>query len=111
MTIDEMIKVMEAYRNGVGIQLKEKYPKALQDITGEPKWEDASNLAWNFHSYEYRIKPETGKELLIRDFTRHLKSAGVDAEEGRYEDAFIKLHGLIAAQLGIVKGSAYDDWL
>lgn len=53
MTIDEIIAVLQAFKDGKAIQfaVRKSDPR---------KWLELSirDLAWNFASYEYRVKPE-----------------------------------------------------
>lgn len=50
MTHDEMIKVIQAHKNGKRIQCKLR--------RRESEWGDSLNPSWDFPNHEYRIKPE-----------------------------------------------------
>lgn len=50
MTIDEMVAVLQAAREGKDIQVR-----------GNNGWSDIPVPAWNFGRYDYRIKPESRK--------------------------------------------------
>ena len=50
MTIDEMIEVLQAYKEGKAIQAV-----PLCDNSG---WYDVKKPSWDFSAMEYRIKPE-----------------------------------------------------
>ena len=60
MTIDEKIKVMEAWRDGYAIQFYNPNTKEWEDCEEEP--------LWAFDSEFYRIKPDT-------DFLKNYKDA------------------------------------
>lgn len=49
-SIDEMIKVMQAYREG----------KTIEFITPgiNDEWEENKNPLWNWDNFDYRVKPE-----------------------------------------------------
>ena len=50
MTHDEMIAVLRAHKEGRAIQFR--------DAKDAGRWFDAGNYRWDFHHFEYRIKPE-----------------------------------------------------
>lgn len=50
MTIDEMIAVLRAAKEGKVIQFRDKEQQL--------KWHDCILQSWNFHLYDYRVKPE-----------------------------------------------------
>ena len=50
-TLNEMIAVMQAAAEGKDIECSGKYLK-------EKLWRKTSNPAWNWSSYDYRVKPQ-----------------------------------------------------
>ena len=50
MTIEQMIEVMQAYKEGKKIQCRYK--------DGDYAWDDAIKPSWNFSVLNYRINPE-----------------------------------------------------
>lgn len=58
MTIDEMIAVMQASKEGAVIQCRR---------TGDTKWETAQGPVWNWLSYVYRVKPEPREWYAVLD--------------------------------------------
>lgn len=55
--VDEMISVMDAFRDGKKIQCKW--------IGIENEWNDINEPFWDWYHYEYRIKPEEVKSKTI----------------------------------------------
>ena len=53
MTLIEKIEVMKHYESGGNIDFR---PTSKLDIN---KWEECLCPLWNWHSYEYRIKPKS----------------------------------------------------
>ncbi len=51
MTVDEMIEVLQAYKNGKTIQVR---PKLYDDKS----YEDISDPSFRFGQFEYRVKPD-----------------------------------------------------
>lgn len=53
MTIDEMITVLQAAKEGKNIQMKHHHGN-------NPEWKDveSSRLGWDFSCFDYRVKPE-----------------------------------------------------
>lgn len=64
MTTKEMIAVMQAYEEGRQIQCKRPWEEELD-------WVDASSPVWNWHSFDYRIKPRK-EEKPVRMTNRQL---------------------------------------
>ena len=52
MNTEEMIKVMQAYEDGKTIEVR-----CLELFDREDTYSYASSPAWNWLSYEYRVKP------------------------------------------------------
>lgn len=50
-TIDEMVEVLQAYRDG----------KTIQAFDEDKKWFDCYMPMFNFHKNTYRVKPEAKK--------------------------------------------------
>lgn len=50
MKIQEMIDVLKAYQEGKKIEFTKN--------NSENKWEDVYIPSWNFHLYDYRVRPE-----------------------------------------------------
>jgi hypothetical protein len=51
MTPDEMIAVIQAFKEGGEIQFRSKY-------TFDDVWKTTSSPVWNFESTAYRVKPK-----------------------------------------------------
>lgn len=51
-SVDYMIEVMRAYKNGKTVQARY--------IKGD-RWEDCSRPVWNWSSFNYRIKPNSAE--------------------------------------------------
>lgn len=51
MTCDEMIAVIQAYKEGKTIQYRHKLDETAT-------WHDCQDIYWNFPALVYRIKPE-----------------------------------------------------
>lgn len=62
MKIQEMIDVLKAYQEGKKIEFTKN--------NSENKWEDVYIPSWNFHLYDYRVKPElkSRRFKLIKEF-------------------------------------------
>lgn len=58
MTIDEMIAVLQAYKDCKAIQ------ERVRDCGS---WWDMRRPQWDFHEYDYRIKPEPREWVLDSD--------------------------------------------
>lgn len=58
MNIDNMIEVMQAYRDGAEIEARHKN-KVL--------WFPDEDKFWDFNAFDYRIKHKSGKDKLIED--------------------------------------------
>lgn len=59
MTIDEMIAVMEHYKNGGEIQVALKRNSIAHKINPmEYDWQNICEPSWDWDLYSYRIKPE-----------------------------------------------------
>jgi len=50
MSLDEMIAVMQHYRDGGEVEYRSY---------SYPEWKDAVTPIWNFNKYDYRIKEKT----------------------------------------------------
>lgn len=50
MTIDEMIKVLQAYKKGKPIEFRKKSDNSDWVVGDSPNW------AWDFSNYDYRVK-------------------------------------------------------
>ena len=57
-TIDEMVAVMTAARDGKPVQFKPAH---------SPLWQDTITPNWNWAASDYRIKPEPKRVPLVRD--------------------------------------------
>lgn len=67
MTIDEMIEVLEAYKNGKEIEYCDKF---ISSISG---WNIVENPIWDFGNFNYRVKKaptnlEVANELIKEKF-------------------------------------------
>ena len=49
--VNEMIRVMEAFQNGAGIQVRSRHDEDEED------WYEDSRPVWDWYKYEYRISP------------------------------------------------------
>lgn len=58
MTIDEMIAVLQAYKEGNQIEVRWKSPNNLS-------WDIISAPGWNFLDHEYRIAPKQTKKIKL----------------------------------------------
>lgn len=63
MTIDEMIAVLQAAKEGKNIEFSHYSGRRDGENIGRscaksPEWRRAFTPTWNFHKYEYRVKPE-----------------------------------------------------
>ena len=56
MTHDEMIAVIAAHKEGKEIQFKFK---------NLPDWEKCREPIWDFHAFDYRVKPEPREPMVI----------------------------------------------
>lgn len=70
MSIDEMIEVLQAAREGKRIQLRRRNNVAHDPCKGE--WHDCYAAEWNFSAFDYRVSTQprecwVPKELLSRD--------------------------------------------
>lgn len=63
MTIDQMIEVMQAYKDGKRVEMRGRYAHP------DSKWTDSTVPAptWDFPNYKYRIKPEPKEFLVVVD--------------------------------------------
>lgn len=52
MKTDEIIKVLQAFKEGKKIEVREK---TLHD---DQQWKEMINPYWAFETYDYRVKPE-----------------------------------------------------
>lgn len=89
MTVDEMIEVLEAFKEG----------KKIQYFMGG-LWRDCTEPRWAFDSVKYRVKPEKRVRYVIvypsANTTREMadRNAGIDRtecvrveyEEGQFDD-------------------------
>ena len=55
-TLDEKIKVMQAYKNGKTIEYKEGREK---------NWKTTNTPAWDWYNWDYRIKEEPKKKVKL----------------------------------------------
>ena len=58
MKIDEMIKVMEHYKNGGKVEFSEDDFKV---VLGEANEKDDGDLCWDWDTFKYRIKEQKQK--------------------------------------------------
>lgn len=55
MTHEEMLAVIQAHKEGKGVQVR---------LVNSVDWEDVQVPLWNFHTYAYRIKPEPKPDIV-----------------------------------------------
>jgi hypothetical protein len=58
MTHDEMLEVIAAHKAGNVVQFRDKRFGGI--------WGDASPPAWDFHNYDYRIKPREPRDFYVK---------------------------------------------
>lgn len=61
MTIDEMIAVLRAYKEGKQIDVRWK-----DRIKHTDDWDDDRKPCWNFQDYDYRIAPKQTKKIRLK---------------------------------------------
>lgn len=66
MECDEMIEVIQAYKNGQKIQ------KMAKHMCKDKDWVDVDNPSWNFQDYFYKVKP-TPKYRPYKDFDEFIQ--------------------------------------
>jgi hypothetical protein len=92
MTKDEArkaAKVMEAWANGAVIQYSRNNPSSWSNISATGP---SSAPAWDWYTYNYRVKPETKKfrVCLIRQTNGETRSYCVSSESEAGNSHFIK---------------------
>lgn len=83
MTTDEMIEVLQAFKNGKVIQGRRKGVSEWRDATAGP------GGAWDFLTWDYRVKPEPPKP---REWI------AVPFEKGRHGGSIYELRPVSDAQ-------------
>jgi hypothetical protein len=68
MTLDKMIEVLQAAKDGKEIEFKEKNKSYWQRLYY--KEEEGGLAAWNFWEYDYRIKPKP-REIWVNKYSSH----------------------------------------
>ncbi len=108
MSIDEMIEVLQAYKEGKAIEFKERNPMNPHKNPWMLLSKGHPTAPWlpDFYSHTYRIKPETGKDRLINEILA-LRDKSVGKDESIQ---LVGLDWLEAIAERIEKGE-YDDFL
>lgn len=78
MTIDEMITVLQAYKDGYMIQAKEKNTRGYFECLKDP--------SWNFADFDYRVKPKP-KEIWVNEFPNRYHLAAFHHEKDAIDSA------------------------
>lgn len=81
MSTKEMIEVMKAYEQGLKIEYKYK--------DSNDTWERTIEPAWNWHSFDYRIKPYQ-RELFVAATNYQPTDIGNGIRALYKRDAFLK---------------------
>lgn len=78
MTPDEMIAVLEAFKEG----------KAIQGVSGDRWFDIQGTPIWNFRNYSYRVKPAEPRELWVSVSRQEIRTfepePGDDEDDGSF---------------------------
>lgn len=78
MNINEMIEILQAYKEGENIQAKYKGGSSFWGVIDNPP-------TWNFEEYDFRVKPEP-REFYVNLYGGsdiHISLTEDDAEKGK----------------------------
>jgi len=88
MNIDNMIEVLQAYKDGKVIEFR---------LVGEG-WNTKTSATFDFMGrFEYRIKKKTGKEILLGLIENVKQDSGL---------TLLEVNEIVFR----IKGGSYDDW-